>query len=244
MKKYKSIFIALILGFSVLPFITKAYTFQKNLNIGSKGAEVAALQNILIQDGYLTSKANGTFGKQTLTAVKKLQIANRLTTTSGIVDTITRNFLNQNSSTSTTSSNSQISATDLQQIQNTVTSMLTDSHSVVVFQDILNILSKYYTKAFIEKGSAKMNIYKNSSQAQQVIVGLYQKMPNPANIQYTSATITKGVVTIIYTDTNPQDVTAVTANGKQYATVKMYPTFNLIKENGQWKIDKATFFIK
>jgi len=98
MKKYKFVFVFLVLGLLISPLITKAYVFQSNLNIGSKGTDVMELQNILIQKGLIVGKADGVFGNQTLLGVQKLQIANGFTSTSGAFGPKTRALL----STSTT----------------------------------------------------------------------------------------------------------------------------------------------
>ena len=115
MKKYKFTYASLVLSLFAVPFITKAYYFPHNLKIGSKGPDVVALQNILIQDGYLISIADGVFGNKTLTAVQKLQTANRFSSIPGTVGPKTRALLNkstpqpqsQNQQTTTRESQSQ-----------------------------------------------------------------------------------------------------------------------------------------
>ncbi len=54
---------------------TSGYTFSKSLTVGSTGADVTALQNILISKGYLNVKATGYFGALTRAAVAKWQAA-------------------------------------------------------------------------------------------------------------------------------------------------------------------------
>lgn len=49
------------------------YYFGKSLAIGSSGADVLALQQLLVRLGFLTATPNGTFGLMTATAVKKFQ---------------------------------------------------------------------------------------------------------------------------------------------------------------------------
>ena len=73
---------------------TKPFIFGRDLQVGSKGEDVKALQNTLIQKGFLVGKADGTFGNQTLTAIQKLQIANGFTSTSGTFGPKTRALLN------------------------------------------------------------------------------------------------------------------------------------------------------
>ena len=55
--------------------------FNRNLQVGSKGVDVKALQQLLQTQGYLpaTAKIDGSYGKATLQAVAKYQKANGLT---------------------------------------------------------------------------------------------------------------------------------------------------------------------
>lgn len=50
-----------------------AATFSKNLKLGSKGAEVTALQNLLAEKGYLSATSRGYFGKATKAALAEWQ---------------------------------------------------------------------------------------------------------------------------------------------------------------------------
>lgn len=68
---------------------TSAYVSLKK---GSKGNEVKALQQRLIDLFYLTGKVDGSFGKQTSAAVEKFQAKNALEVT-GIADPLTQAFL-------------------------------------------------------------------------------------------------------------------------------------------------------
>jgi len=57
---------------------SSSYSFQTDLTVGSKGADVVALQNLLISKGYLTMPAGvaqGYFGALTKSAVAKWQAA-------------------------------------------------------------------------------------------------------------------------------------------------------------------------
>ena len=68
------------------------YNFSQNLTIGSSGDDVVALQQILVNGGYLTMPAGialGTFGNLTKQAVIKYQSANNINQT-GTVGPITR----------------------------------------------------------------------------------------------------------------------------------------------------------
>ena len=65
----------------------------KNLWIGSRGVEVVALQNLLIQEGYLRVTATGYFGGLTMSAVRKFQKDNNIVAI-GIVGPLTKKALN------------------------------------------------------------------------------------------------------------------------------------------------------
>ena len=64
------------------------------LKKGSKGNEVKILQQFLIDNEYLTGKADGVFGPMTETAVKKFQTEYKLTA-DGIVGGKTQNTINE-----------------------------------------------------------------------------------------------------------------------------------------------------
>ncbi len=70
-------------------------TFNLPLNLGSRGKEVAALQNRLIAEGFLTGKATGYYGKATVAAVKAYQKAHGLRAL-GSIGPATRAELNKN----------------------------------------------------------------------------------------------------------------------------------------------------
>ena len=71
-----------------------SYVFTKNLKYNDKGADVLALQKILVKLGYLTSTPTGHYGPATVTAVKKLQAAHKIKQL-GSVGPATIAFLNQ-----------------------------------------------------------------------------------------------------------------------------------------------------
>jgi hypothetical protein len=73
---------------------TSGYNFTKDLTVGSKGADVTALQNVL---GI--SPATGYFGSVTKAAVIKFQLAKGLTPAAGYVGAKTRAVLNAGSTT-------------------------------------------------------------------------------------------------------------------------------------------------
>ncbi len=77
----------------VTPIVAKATVFVSPLKQGSSGAEVTALQNILIAKGYLIGEASGYYGALTTAAVAKLQSAHGLEPL-GTVGPSTRLLLN------------------------------------------------------------------------------------------------------------------------------------------------------
>lgn len=80
--------------------ITSNYTFTKSMMVGSRGADVSALQRVLINDGYLTVIAtpSGYFGQATKEALIKYQEANDISPATGYCGVITMGFLNKTSS--------------------------------------------------------------------------------------------------------------------------------------------------
>ena len=72
---------------------SKGFDFTEFLGVGSQNAQVTALQERLVYDGYLTSSATGYYGSLTEAAVKKYQSANGLDT-KGYVGPGTRAALN------------------------------------------------------------------------------------------------------------------------------------------------------
>ena len=77
------------------PASSSSYNFAKNLTLGSKGADVTALQNVLISGGFLKISApTAYFGPLTKTAVIAWQAANGISPTSGYVGPLSRAKLN------------------------------------------------------------------------------------------------------------------------------------------------------
>jgi hypothetical protein len=71
------------------------FNFTHTLSQGSKGADVSQLQQILIDDGFLSAPSpTGYFGPATAAAVEAYQTAHALPAT-GIVGPLTRALLNQ-----------------------------------------------------------------------------------------------------------------------------------------------------
>jgi len=75
---------------------TTAYTFTSNLTVGSRGADVEALQQILIDEGYLTAVTapTGYFGAATKAALAKWQAANGVAPAAGYFGPLTRAAIN------------------------------------------------------------------------------------------------------------------------------------------------------
>lgn len=73
---------------------TATVQLTQTLQKGSKGDEVKILQQFLIDNSYLTGKADGIFGPGTESAVKKFQVEYKLTA-DGIVGGKTRTTINE-----------------------------------------------------------------------------------------------------------------------------------------------------
>jgi peptidoglycan hydrolase-like protein with peptidoglycan-binding domain len=78
-----------------------AVTFTSNLTVGSKGAEVTALQNFLIGKGYNTL-ATGYFGPMTKAALAAYQTAKGITPAAGYFGPLTRASVNGEAAVTTT----------------------------------------------------------------------------------------------------------------------------------------------
>lgn len=82
---------------------TSGYTFSTNLTLGSKGADVTALQNVLISGGFLKVAApTAFFGPMTKTALAAWQSANGVSPAAGYFGAITRAKMNSMSGTAST----------------------------------------------------------------------------------------------------------------------------------------------
>ena len=85
---------------------TSSYTFTKVLTLGSKGADVTALQNFLNAKGYLTVSATGYFGSLTKAALAKFQAANSISPAAGYFGPVTMKAVNAMMGTTTGSTGS------------------------------------------------------------------------------------------------------------------------------------------
>lgn len=96
------------------------YNFTVDLQVGSAGPDVTALQTALMEGGYLTIPATtGTFGPLTLAAVKNYQAAKGITPQSGYVGPLTRAELNKGAAPTTAqvgASSSSLTASQVQSI--------------------------------------------------------------------------------------------------------------------------------
>lgn len=98
---------------------TSGYTFAKDLTVRSRGADVTALQQILVNSGHLvmpSGVAYGYFGPLTKSAVIKYQLAQGITPPAGYFGPKTRGIVNASGSTgtvTTTTGGVVISGTDL-----------------------------------------------------------------------------------------------------------------------------------
>jgi hypothetical protein len=92
------------LGTSSTATATASYSFTKDLTLGSKGADVTALQQLLISKGDLTAVTapTGYFGTLTQSALAAFQSANGITPAAGYFGPKTRAFVNSMSVSTTT----------------------------------------------------------------------------------------------------------------------------------------------
>lgn len=85
---FQSLSVEFITSTSSVPLVNTPQ-ITRNLFVGSRGAQVTALQNILIANGYMTGSATGYFGNATRKAVKQFQKAYDISPT-GFVGQATR----------------------------------------------------------------------------------------------------------------------------------------------------------
>ena len=79
---------------SMLTGATPTYSYTRNLTLSSRGADVTALQKMLVAKGYLTTSNYGYFGSLTKTALAKWQTALKITPANGYFGPKSRNILN------------------------------------------------------------------------------------------------------------------------------------------------------
>lgn len=100
-KTFKAAIFALALTVSV-GASAQGYVFNNNLTVGSRGADVTALQNALAAAGYFTATPTGYFGSVTKTAVMAFQRANSISPVSGYFGPLTRTVINSGTVTTPT----------------------------------------------------------------------------------------------------------------------------------------------
>jgi hypothetical protein len=119
-----------------------AYNFTKNLTIGSAGADVTALQNLLIADGYLASAPTGYFGALTKAAVIKFQAAHTISPQSGYIGPLTRGALNAGATPATPetsgASTSTLTSAQIQSVLLLLQSFDVDAATINNIQTVLN----------------------------------------------------------------------------------------------------------
>jgi hypothetical protein len=118
---------------------TSSYSFSKDLTLGSKGADVNALQQLLISKGYLTvvSAPTGYFGAATQKALAAWQSANGISPAAGYFGPKTRAFVNSmsvgsSSTTTTTTTGGQTTTTQTTQTTTTGTTVVAPATGVAV----------------------------------------------------------------------------------------------------------------
>jgi len=97
--------VAVFSGAALIPTISLAQTsctFTRSLTVGSRGADVTCLQNVLVSGGYLSVTPTGYFGAMTKAAVRKWQASAGITPALGFFGPISRAKLASGATTSTT----------------------------------------------------------------------------------------------------------------------------------------------
>lgn len=103
------LFVLFAMGASTPSAFAATTTFKSLLQVGSSGAEVTALQKLLVAQGDLTATPNGNFGPATLAALKKFQTAHKISPL-GYTGPSTRAALNSVKSTGTPTTTTTASA--------------------------------------------------------------------------------------------------------------------------------------
>ena len=118
MKKYLHLLIVMGFFSMCVPLVN-----AQSIGFGSRGSDIASIQKILIQKGFLVGSADGVYGQNTVRAVQKFQSANNLTA-DGRIGTKTRTLLSANTSTvsNSTPSSSHESSPNTQQQSTCVSS--------------------------------------------------------------------------------------------------------------------------
>ena len=106
MSKFTKTIAGVVSGLALVATVAgaaSADTFTRSLTLGSKGADVTALQTWLINKGYsIPAGATGYFGGQTKAAVAAFQAANGITPAAGYFGPVTRAAVNADGSSMST----------------------------------------------------------------------------------------------------------------------------------------------
>lgn len=96
MKNKLSFLISIAGGLAVAASVFAAGTFDRNLTVGSRGADVESLQNFLTEHGVYSGPVTGYFGNLTKEGVRKFQTENNISPVSGYFGPLTRSVANNN----------------------------------------------------------------------------------------------------------------------------------------------------
>src|ERR1700687_2483999 len=77
-------FLTVLSALLLLPTLASAATFTRPLIVGNTGSDVTALQQILVQQGYLSATPTGYYGSLTAAAVVKFQTAHGIEAFGGV----------------------------------------------------------------------------------------------------------------------------------------------------------------
>jgi peptidoglycan hydrolase-like protein with peptidoglycan-binding domain len=140
--------ILIISGVSLVRAAGSSYQFNQNLTVGSTGSDVIALQQTLINGGYLTSISTptGYFGNGTKIALEGFQTANGISPASGYLGSLTRAVLN-----SLSGSSSSVNDQGGQSSQNISSSLINQIEPAIVL--VVCFPPDYSTSGNLDYGS-------------------------------------------------------------------------------------------
>ena len=200
---------------------TGGYTFNVNLTVGSRGADVTALQNFLIGKGYtISAGATGYFGAQTKAALASYQSAKGISPAVGYFGPLTRasvNSMNGTTTTTTTSSgtlcpNGMTLASNCVSAPSTTTTTTTSGITTPGVEGILTVSAGPISNSVVNVGATNVPILTIRAQAQQSDIALQR-------VQLDLGTNTK-IYTKIYSSLSLVD----TATGAVLATTPLNST--------------------
>ena len=204
---------------------TSSYTFTRNLTVGSRGADVKALQEILIADGYLKITTPTTyFGAATKAALAKWQAANGVKPALGYFGAITRAAVNALASTttpitSTTSTTPVVSTTSTTSVAtgfNVVVSSDTPAAGSIVAGQAIADLGHF---TFTNGGSAAVKV--TSVKVHRIGVSSDNTLTNVYLYQGATKLTDAGSMSLgIITFSNPNGIVTIPAGGSVNVAVK------------------------